>query len=89
LKEKRRLRVFENRVLWRISGSKNDEVTGEWKKLHDKELQDLYSPTIVRVMKSRMIWAGHVAMIEEGTGVYRVSVWKPEGKRPLERPRRR
>jgi hypothetical protein len=91
LKEERRLRVFENRVLRRILGPKRDEVTGEWGKLHNEELNFLYSlPNIVRVIKSRRLrWAGHVAGMGEGRGVYRVLVGKPEGKRPLGRPRRR
>jgi len=91
LKEERRLRVFENRVLRRIFGSKMGEVTGEWRKLHIEELNDLYSsPNIVRVIKSRRVsWAGRVARMEERRGVYRVLVGKPEGKRPLWRPRRR
>jgi hypothetical protein len=82
------LRVFENRLL-RIFGPKRDEVTGEWRKLHNEQLRDLYSSlNNVRVIKSRrMVWARHVARIGEGRGVYRVSVGKPEGKRPLGRPK--
>jgi len=83
--------VFENRVLRRICEPKREEVTGEWRKLHNEELNDLYSSTnIVRVIKSRkMRWAGHVARMGEKRGLYRVLVGKPEGKRPLGRPRRR
>jgi hypothetical protein len=83
--------VFENRVLRRIFGPKRDEVTGEWRKLHSGELHNLYSsPDIIRLIKSRRIrWAGHVARMVEGRKVYRVLVGKPEGKRQLERPRRR
>jgi hypothetical protein len=91
LREKHRLRVFENRVLRRIFGPKGDEVTVEWRKLHNKELHDLYSsPSIIRIMKSwRMRWADHLARKGEKRNAYRLLVGKPEGKRPLGRPRRR
>jgi hypothetical protein len=91
LREERRLRVSENRVLRRIFGPKRDEVTGEWRKLRKEDLNDLYfSPNIVWVIKSRrMRWAVHVARIGERRDVYRVLVGKPEGKRPMGRPRRR
>jgi hypothetical protein len=77
--------------LRRIFGPKRGEVTGEWEKLHNEELHDLYyTPNINRVIKLiRMRWAGHVAHMGEKRGVYRVLVWKPEGKRPLGRPRHR
>jgi hypothetical protein len=90
LREEHRPRVFENRVLRRIFGHKRKE-DGSWRKLHNDELHSLYSsPNIVREIKSRRIrWAGHVARIGEGKSVYRVLVGRPEGKRPLERPRHR
>jgi hypothetical protein len=90
LREERRLRVYENRVLRGIFGAKRYEVTGEWRKLHNEILNDLYcSPNIVRVRKYRMRWAGNVGRMGEGRNIYRVLVAKVEGKRPLGRPRRR
>jgi len=87
----RKLRVFENMVLRRIFGPRIDEVTGEWRRLHNEELNDLYcSPNIVRVIKWRRVrWGGHVARMGEERGVYRLLVGKPAGRRPQGRPRRR
>ncbi|KAJ4438682.1 hypothetical protein ANN_14629 [Periplaneta americana] len=91
LREEHRLRVFENKMLRKIFGAKRDEVTGEWRKLHNTELHALYSsPDIIRNIKSRRLrWAGHVARMGESRNAYRVLVGRPEGKRPLGRPRRR
>jgi hypothetical protein len=83
--------VFENRVLKRIFGPKRNDVTGEWRILHDEDLDKLYpSPNIITQIKmKRMRWAGHVECMGEERKVYRVLVGKPEGKRPLGRPRNR
>jgi hypothetical protein len=87
--EEHRLRVFENRVLRRIFRPRRDEVTEEWRKLHNEELCDLYSsPSIIRmIMSKRTGWTGHVARMGEKRNAYRLLVGKPEGKRPLGRPR--
>jgi hypothetical protein len=86
-----RAEVFETRVMRRIFGPKRDEVTGEWRRLHNEELNDLYSsPDIFGVIKSRrMRWAGRVTRMGEERGAYRILVGRPEGRRPLGRPRRR
>jgi hypothetical protein len=91
LREERRLRVFENRVLRRIFAPKRDEMMGEWRKLYNEKLRDLYSlPSIIGIIKPRrMRWAGHVAQMGEKRNAYRLLVGKPEGKRPLGRPKRR
>jgi diadenosine tetraphosphatase ApaH/serine/threonine PP2A family protein phosphatase len=90
LREERRLKVFENWVYRRIFGPKKDELRGEWRKLHNEELNDLFSsPDIVRVIKSkRVCWAVHVDRMMEISGRYRVLVGKPNGQRPLGRPSR-
>jgi hypothetical protein len=91
LREEHRLKVFENRLLRRIFRPKRDEVTGGWRKLHNEEICDLYpTSSIIRIIKSkRMRWAGHVARMREKKNAYRLFVGKPEGNRPLRRPRRR
>jgi hypothetical protein len=91
LREEQRLRVLENRVLRRIFGPKRDEATGEWRRLHNEELNDPYlSPNIIRVMKSRRIsWAEHVARMGQKRGAYRILVGRPEGRRLFGRPRSR
>jgi hypothetical protein len=91
MREECRLRVFENRVLRRIFGPRRDEVTWEWRRLHNKELYDLYSsPNIIRVIKPRRLtWAGHLARMGERRRAYKVLVGKPEGRKARGRPRLR
>jgi hypothetical protein len=91
LREEHKLWVFENRVLRRIFGPKRDEVTGEWRKLHNEELYDLYSSSsIIRIIKARRTrWAGHVARRGEKRNAYMLLVGNPKGKRTVGRPRRR
>jgi hypothetical protein len=90
-REQYRLSVFENRVLRRIFGPKRDEMKGEWRRLHNEELNDLYSsPNTIRIIKSRRVrLAGHVARMGKQKGAYKILVWRPEGMRPLGRPWRR
>jgi hypothetical protein len=91
LREERKLKDFENMLLRKIFGPKRDEVRGGWRKLHNEELHNLYSsPSTVGIIKSRrMRWAGHVSRMVEKRNVCRLLVVKPEGKRPLGRPRSR
>jgi hypothetical protein len=87
LRETHRLGVFENKVLKRIFEPKRDELTGEWRKLHNKELPYLYSsPSIIRIIKARMRWTGHIARMGQKRNSYKL-VGKPEGRRPLGRPK--
>ena len=83
--------MFEDKVLMKIFGAKRNEITGEWRKLHNADLHVLYSsPNIIRNLKSRRLgWAGHIARTEQSRNAYRVLVGKPEGKRPLGRPKHR
>jgi hypothetical protein len=91
LRQEHRLRVFENRVMRRIFGSKRDEVTGGWRKLYNEKFHYLYSsPSVIRIIKSRrMRWAAHVARMREKRNACRLLVGKARGKEPLGRPRRR
>jgi hypothetical protein len=87
VREEHKLRVFENRVL-KIFGPKRDRVTGGWRKLHNEELYNLYSSPSIIIRSRRMRWTGHVARMGEKRNVYRLLVGRPEGNRPLGRPRR-
>jgi hypothetical protein len=91
LREECRLRVFENRIMRRIFGSKRDEITGEWRRLHKEELYALYSaPDVTRAIKSRILrWTRHIARVEKRKDANRILVRKPEERRPLRRPTRR
>ena len=90
MREEHRLRVFENKVLRKIFGTKRNEITGEWRKLYHAKLHALYtSRSIIRNLTAgRLRWAEHVARMEQSRNAYRVLVGKPDGKRPLGRPRR-
>ena len=91
MREEKRLQVFENKVLRKIFGSKRDDQTGEWRRLHNGELNDLYEkPDIIRIVKFRRLrWAGHVTRMGNETGAWKLLVGKPEGKCPVGRPRMR
>jgi hypothetical protein len=91
LRKKHKPRVFQKRVLKRIFGRKRDDLTGGWRKLHNKKLYNMhFAKSIIKMIKSRrMRWAGHVARMEEKRNAYRILVGKPEGRRLLGRPRRR
>ena len=91
LREEQRFRVFKNKVLRKIFGTKREEITGEWRKLHNADLHTLYSShNIIRNIKSRRLrWAGHIAHMEESKNAYRDLVGRHEGKRPLGRSRQR